>query len=129
MSKNKGSTAERELLHKFHGVGWGVMRAAGSGSTSVPCVDLLTSNSKRTLAIECKSSSFEKFYIDLEDIEQLREFSQKFGAEPVLGVRFNRSEWFFFSPEILTKTRTKIMMSLDFAKENGKLFDDLIKIQ
>ena len=127
MSKAKGSNAERELLHKFHDLGWGAMRAAGSGSTTIPCVDLLVSNSKQVLAIECKLSTFDKFYIDIDDIEQLKDFAKRFGATPLLGVRFSRTEWTFFDPEILIKTKKNIIMSTDFASSTGTPFGKLVE--
>ena len=34
--KSKGTRTERELLHMFHEAGFGGIRAAGSGSTTLP---------------------------------------------------------------------------------------------
>ena len=42
--KSKGINAERELIHKFWGVGWGAVRVAGSGSMRYPSSDILAAN-------------------------------------------------------------------------------------
>ncbi|MSR86401.1 Holliday junction resolvase, partial [Candidatus Woesearchaeota archaeon] len=79
--KSKGTRAERELFHQLWEEGFGVVRAAGSGSTSRPSPDLLASNGKKTFAIECKSVKGEKKYFSAEELEQLHIFANTFGAE------------------------------------------------
>ena len=84
--KSKGIDAERELVHMFMDSGWAALRVAGSGVLSGP--DVMASNAIRLLVIECKTTKDQKKYFTTEEIEQLRIFGQKFGAEAWVGVTF-----------------------------------------
>lgn len=128
MSKVKGTRLERELFHLFWKTEkWGCLRVAGSGSTTLPAPDLLVGNSKRVLAIECKAGK-EKRYINKAQIEELKEFSRVFGAEALIGVRFNNMGWYFLTINQLDPTKGGNFVIDKFTcKENGISFDDLIK--
>ena len=130
MSKSKGSRAERELLAMFWETGfWGGCRTPGSGSTPLPSPDLLVGNGKRYSAIECKSLKNKAKYLEPGQIQELIEFSKKFGAEAWIGLRFNNLGWHFIQPEKLEKSNKKgtLIASLDILKEKGLTFDELIK--
>ncbi len=128
MSKVKGSRAERELLHMLFEHGWMPLRAAGSGSTTLPAVDLVAGNGKNVIAIECKSISGNKHYFDDEEIEQIEVFSKRFGAEPLIGVRFDNIGWYFIELKDLVKGNGKNhFVSLESAQEKGFRFEELIK--
>lgn len=128
MSKVKGSRAERELQHMLFEHGWMPLRAAGSGSTTLPAVDLVAGNGKNILAIECKSISGNKHYFDDEEIEQIKVFSERFGAQPLIGIRFDNIGWYFVELKNLVKGNGKnYFISLESAQETGFRFEDLIK--
>ncbi len=127
-SKKKGSRTERELFHMFYDAGWQPCRLAGSGSTPLPATDIIAGNAGRVLAVECKSSKNDKKYIEEEKIEQLKEFSEKFGAEPWIGIRFNNMNWFFLSLDDLDRSKkNSFIISKDLARKKGLEFKDLIK--
>ena len=126
MSKRKGTRAERELFHMFWDSKWGSVRSAGSGSTTLPSPDLIAGNGERVIAIECKSLKKERKYFDVEEVEQLRQFSDGFGAEPWVGVRFDNIGWFFFELDKIDKTKTGFVVSLDLAKKKGMSFEEMI---
>lgn len=126
-SKSKGSKAERELLHMFWSRGLGCIRSAGSGSMKYPGPDLIASNKIRTLAIECKSTKENKKYLDEEDIKQLKEFCDIFGAEPWFAVRFARMNWLFLSLEDIEKTENGYVIDSKVAERRGLLIDELLK--
>ena len=106
MSKKKGTRAERELIHMFFNSNeWMAVRAAGSGSVPLPCPDLIAGNGKRRLAIECKALSEPKKYFKEKEIQELIEFSEKFGAEAWIGIRFDKIGWFFLEPNKLQKSK------------------------
>jgi Holliday junction resolvase len=129
-SKAKGSNAERELISMFWDYGWGAMRAAGSGSTRFPSPDILASNRLRRLAIECKFVSGDKKYFDKEEIEQLETFSDKFGAEAWIGVKFSRKDWHFVKRSALLATAGGMYLaSLEICKEKGVGFENLVGVQ
>src|SRR3989344_5486009 len=123
-SKAKGSRAERELLGMFWENNFAGYRAAGSGSTPLPSPDLLVGNSRRYLAIECKSLKSKAKYLEEEQIQELVEFSKRFGAEAWVGLRFNNLGWFFIQPHNLEKTKNgSLVASLEFLKEKGLTFE------
>lgn len=126
-SKTKGSKAERELLHMFWQKGLGCLRSAGSGSMKYPGPDLIVSNKVRTLAIECKSTKKNKKYLDKEDIKQLKEFCEIFGAEPWLAVRFARKDWLFLSLDDIEKTENGYVIDSNVAERRGLLIEELVK--
>jgi holliday junction resolvase Hjr len=130
MSKKKGSRLELELFHLFHKSDWQPIKVAGSGSTPIEAADLVCGKDGRVLAIECKGGKKAR-YIKKKQIEELLEFSRKFGAEPWLGARFNNTEWLFLNIEDLkvSKTGANFVVDLKLAKEKGIRFEDLIKNQ
>ena len=128
MSKKKGSRLERELINKFFETGSHIaLRAAGSGSTPLPCPDLIVGSNGKILAIECKAGKGAR-YIKKKQIEELTEFSRIFGAEPLVGTRFNNTEWLFLQLQDLkvSKTGNNFVIDLKLAKEKGITFENLI---
>jgi Holliday junction resolvase len=125
--KSKGINAERELIHLFWGNGWTAVRVAGSGNTKYPSPDVLASNAVRRLAIEAKVTKDKYKHFPKDEIEQLREFSQKSGAEPWIAVKFKGNSWFFLSLEDLQETGAHYSIPLELAKRRGLAFSELIK--
>ena len=126
-SKTKGTRAERELFDMLWCAKFSTVRSAGSGSTPRPCPDLLASNGKRVLAIECKSTKKSGVYLTKKEVDELKEFCNLFKAEPWIGVRFDNMEWFFLDLDNLKKTKTNYYcINVDNAKKKGLKFDELI---
>jgi Holliday junction resolvase len=127
MSKQKGSRAERELFHRLWDEGFAVVRAAGSGSTSKPAPDLLASNGKRTFAIECKSLKGNKKYFSAEELEQLHIFSQTFGAEAWLAIRFDTKGWYFLeAAKIPASKGEQYVVSFSHLQKEGLQFGEFL---
>ena len=124
-AKIKGSNAERQLLHMFYNNGWASMRAAGSGSIPIPSPDLVAGNGSRLLAIECKASKADKKYIQKHEIDQLREFAQKLGAEAWIAVRFDRTDWRFLSLGEIEEKGKSFLIEKNKAVDMGKSFHEL----
>ena len=125
--KNKGINAERDLLHRFWNVGsWSAVRVAGSGSMRYPSADILASNKLRKLAIECKTSIKESKYLPKEDIQQLKNFADMFGAEPWIAIKFKSSNWYFVSLEDIEETKKSFIIDNDIVKNKGLLFEEII---
>lgn len=125
--KDKGIGAERELIHKFWSTdNWVAHRIAGSGSSKYPSPDIIASNNVRKIAIECKTSREQRLYIGKREIEELNKFGQMFGAEPWVGIKFNRQNWFFLTPEELEEKEANFCVSLENAKAKGLLFEEMI---
>ncbi|MCA9477668.1 MAG: Holliday junction resolvase [Nanoarchaeota archaeon] len=117
--KSKGLNAERDLVRAFWARGWAAIRSAGSGSSHYPSPDLLVGKEGRRLAIECKLTSDDKKYLSKEEIEQLRYFSQLFGAETWVAVKFSGLEWHFILPEDMVQTPRSYAIGKEQIQEKG----------
>ncbi len=126
-SKKKGTRAERELFDMLWSMGFSTIRSAGSGSTPRPSPDLIASNGKRVLAIECKSSKKDNIYLTKKEIDELKEFCDLFKAEPWVGARFDNMKWFFLNVENLKRTKKDYYcVNLDSVRKKGLKFEELI---
>jgi len=123
--KAKGTGAERELVHLFWMNSWAAVRIAGSGSMRHPSPDILASNNKRRIAIECKTNKGEYQYLTKEEISALKGFCALFGAEPWIGVKF-RTEWYFISMEDMKETSKNFAISRELAQQKGLTFSELL---
>jgi Holliday junction resolvase len=126
--KAKGAQGERELVKLFNESGWSCVRIAGSGSSQYPAPDILAGNAMRRFAIECKVTKEQKKYFHHEEIEQLKEFSRKFGAEALIGVRFSGEQWYFFTVDELERTGNCWAVSREYAKMKGMTTEELLKM-
>jgi len=125
--KAKGSRTERELLHMFNKENFTPMRAAGSGSTTLPCADLVVAGRGRILAIECKSGKGKR-YIEKKQVDELVEFSKNFNAEPWIATRFDNNEWWFIEIDVLKKSKGgNYMISLEESKRIGRTFEEILE--
>ncbi len=93
----KGSKAERELMKILEDHGFIVVRIAGSGNNDKP--DLLVSNGRKVIAVECKSTKLLYKYLDENELNNFFKFCQKFGAHGWYAIRFNRLGWRFLPVE------------------------------
>lgn len=128
MSK-KGSREERELVHMLWSANCAAMRApASGGATKKPLPDVVAGNGKIYLAIEVKSTSKDRIYINSDKIEALCEFADIFGAKPYVGVKFIRKNWRFLDPNVLMKTKqNNYKLDVELAFEKGLDIDELLK--
>lgn len=125
--KSKGICAERELIHKFWGNGWSAVRVAGSGSIKYPTPDIVAGNNIRKIVIECKSSKSKYQRLSGKEILELQEFSKIFGAEPWIGVKFSRNQWYFLTVEDLKDTGENYSITMDIAKRRGFSFEEMVE--
>jgi Holliday junction resolvase len=114
---SKGAGYERELLELLKKKGFAVVRVAGSGRARMEQPDLIASNGKKTLGIECKYSSTKYKTIKKEEVNSLLKFCEEFGCTAVLAYRFPRVEWKF-----------KIIKQRVDANVNVKRTDKLLSI-
>ena len=118
MSYKKGAHAERKLIEMLRSQGYVCVRVAGSGRARFEQPDIIASNRKRLLSIECKHISANSVYISKEEVHALKEFSKKFGAEPIIAVRFKK-KWEFWRIVNLEGTKNQYYC---FRKGEGKEF-------
>lgn len=126
-AKARGSSAERELLHKLYDEGWGAVRAAGSGSIPLEVPDVIAGNNGRVLAIEAKYCSTNRQYLSKQEVADLLAFSFRFGCEAWIGVRFTRKGWYFIRAAELISSGKNYVVSREEAETNALRFEELIK--
>jgi Holliday junction resolvase len=126
--KSRGTNAERDHIHKFWARGWAALRAAGSGSSQYPSPDIVASNNVRKLAVEVKLTTEKKKYFLAQEIKELQYFSEKFGAEAWVAVKFYHQPWRFVSVEDLEQTGSSLAVSLELAERKGLSFEELVEL-
>lgn len=105
---------------------WSSHRVAGSGSNKYPSPDIIAGNCQRMVALECKTLKKGKKYLGKEEIQQLKKFCEKFGAEPWLAMKFNRQPWAFLKLEDLENTGVCFAISQNLIEKKGITFQELI---
>ena len=123
-TKAKGTAAERELIHMFQKADFACFRAAGSGSSKYPCPDLIAGNNLRKLAIEVKNTGTGYQHLSKKEVDELREFSIKFGAEAWVAVKFKA--WFFLTLEDVNETKENYSVTQTIAERKGLCFEELV---
>ena len=104
MSK-KGSLEERWLVKYLENRGYASTRIpASGGATKSDRPDVLAGNGKDIYAFEVKSSKKDNIYIRNEQIDELLRFSKKFGAKPLICVKFTREPYTLLNVKQLLRT-------------------------
>jgi Holliday junction resolvase len=92
-----------------------------------PSSDLVVGNGNRLLVIECKACKSDKEYIDKDQVGQLKELSQRLGAEAWIGIRFDRKDWLFLRPHELKESEKHLIAVKLLAETIGRNLDKLTK--
>jgi Holliday junction resolvase len=123
----KGYSEELDLVHKLWDEKFAAIRAPASGGANKrPLPDVLAGNGKKYLAIEVKTTTKDKIYIDSPQIDGLQEFCNIFGAEPYLGAKFKFTKWLFLAPDKMERTKSNnYKVEKNFALENGLELDEI----
>lgn len=124
----KGSKEERDLVRLLWENNFAAMRApASGGATKKPLPDVLAGNGEIYLAIEVKTTTKDRIYIDSQKIKGLCEFSEIFGALPYVGIKFKYKKWLFIAPENLFLTKNEnYRLDKDLAFEKGLELAELL---
>lgn len=121
-NKEKGANAERELYQMFIDNMFRAVRVAGSGMMENTSADLIAGKNGKKYCIECKASKKTSKYITKEQINDFIVFSEIFGLEPVVAVKFNRQGWFFLHPSHLEDSGKHYLVSLKMCQEKANRF-------
>lgn len=127
-AKSKGSNGERELVRQFWELGFASMRCAGSGSSHYPSPDIIAGKLGKRFAIECKVTKENIKYFEKDEISQLQYFSNFFGAEPYVAVKFSKKQWFFFTIDDLKENNNSLSIRIDDCELKGITIEELTKI-
>ncbi|RLI15771.1 MAG: Holliday junction resolvase [Candidatus Hecatellales archaeon] len=119
---SKGVREERELVRILDRLGFAVLRAPASGSrTKLDRPDLLAGRKGFIVALEVKTTSRETLYLGEESVAQLLRFSRRFGAKPLLAVKFKHRKrgWLLVEAEGLKRTGRGFKLTLREALRRG----------
>lgn len=124
---SKGSRGENELIDIFYDEGYGCVRAAGSGTANRETPDILVGDGERLLAMEVKrwDSGVGYEYVSKQETHDLEWFSEKFGCEYWIAVRFDYGNFGFFKKEELKATDKNYRV--DEFKEPERGVEDVIQ--
>lgn len=121
----KGSRAERELIHFFSQHGYSVIRAAGSGVSSLS-PDLLMFKRGNQYAIEAKAHETENLGLDKEQFLGLKQWEENTGITTLVGWRRNREEWLFIPLSVFNEKEKSFTLNWERAQMVGRKKEELI---
>lgn len=118
----KGYLGERELLYKLYEKGYVVLRSPRSGRIGLPTPDIIAIKNSKIYALECKSRNL-AFIVPKEQLDQLKEWVNKAGANAYIAWKIPRKGWKFISLEDAIRNSGRI--SKRFCDIVGKDFDEV----
>ncbi len=121
----KGSRAERELIHYFTENGYSVIRAAGSGVSSLS-PDILLFKRGNQYAIEAKAHEKEHLGLDKEQFLGLKKWEENTGITTYVGWRRNRKEWFFIPLSLFAENEKSFTINWERTQMGGRKMEELI---
>ncbi|MDD4250618.1 MAG: Holliday junction resolvase Hjc [Candidatus ainarchaeum sp.] len=124
---NKGANAERELIKILDGLGFAVLRVAGSGVNPLPCPDVVALFKGKIIAFECKARKGKYLPIAKEQLDEEIGWANKAGADFVVAWKVPNKGWLFVYPAAFRLAGKNYMLSLDEAKKNSFELDVIIK--
>jgi len=121
----KGSRAERELIRQFYENGFSVIRAAGSGVSSLS-PDLLVFKKGKQYAFESKAWEKEYLHIKKYQFINLRGWEENTGITSYIAWRRNRQPWYFIPLTVFEENKNSFSFPWKNAELIGRKIEDLI---
>ncbi len=121
----KGARGERELINIFHENGFSVIRAAGSGVSSL-CPDMLVFRKGLQYAFECKAWNSGSLSIEKEKFKALKEWEDNTGITTFIAWRMNRVGWRFIYLSELEENPRSYTVTRSRALAIGRVLDKLL---
>jgi len=121
----KGSRAERELINYFSEKGFSVIRAAGSGVSSLS-PDLLLFKRGLQYAIEAKAWEKNNLNIDKEQFLGLKTWEENTGINSLVAWRRNRESWYFIPLSVFKENPKSFAISWKQTLLIGKKIEELL---
>jgi len=122
---SKGARGERELLNTLYGMGYSVVRAAGSGVNSIS-PDILAVKAGKGFVFECKAWDRGSLSIDHEKFESLRHWRDNALMDTYMAWRMSGDGWYFIKLEEMTKTEKNYTVTKKTAFKIGRKLEALI---
>lgn len=121
----KGARAERELIDYFDKNGFSVIRAAGSGVSSL-CPDILVFKRGMQYAIESKAWEKESLAIDKNQFLGLKRWEENTGITAYVAWRRNREPWQFLPLALFEENEKSFSISWKKAELMGKKLEEFL---
>lgn len=119
----KGSRAERELIDHFSNNGYCVIRAAGSGVSSLS-PDILVFRRGMQFAIESKAHERTSLQIPKDQFEGLVRWEENTGITPYIAWRRDRKAWLFLPLSVFEENEKSYSLSWEKAEMIGKKLEE-----
>lgn len=107
----KGARSERELIGLFSEKGFSVIRAAGSGVSSL-CPDILVFKGGKQYGFECKAWECGSLSIEKEKMKALKEWERNTGITTFIAWRIGRVGWRFLYLDELEEKEKNYTISM-----------------
>lgn len=112
----KGYRAERSLVHTLSKMGFMVVRTPRSGRINLASPDVIAAKNGRLIVIECKSRA-RAFKIAADQLQELKEWKEKAGANAYIGWKMSRKGWLFLRLEDVAANNGNV--GKKFVQEKG----------
>ncbi|MDE1762050.1 MAG: hypothetical protein KGH59_03220 [Candidatus Micrarchaeota archaeon] len=124
----KGARGERELLNRFYGLGYSVIRSAGSGVNSIS-PDILVVKRGKGFAFECKAWDKSTISIEHEKYEALKRWEENTGMPTFMAWRMSNVGWFFIRLDEMHKNDKSWSVTKKTALSIGRVFEHIASDQ
>ncbi|NYZ75661.1 hypothetical protein H0N98_00200 [Candidatus Micrarchaeota archaeon] len=121
----KGARGERELIAIFSEKGFSVIRAAGSGVSSL-CPDILVFKKGKQYAFECKAWDSGSLSIEKEKFEFLKNWEDNTGITTFIAWRISRVGWKFMYLGELEENPKSYTVTMSRARAIDRSLDKLL---
>ncbi len=125
----KGSSAERELIGILYSKGYSVVRAAGSGKSSLPSPDLVALSQNKKFAFECKAWDSDYLSISIGQMEEQLGWCERAGIDFVVAWKMPRQGFVFLTLNDFAKTEKNYVVSKESALKKGSTLEILLGFQ
>ncbi|MGC8538803.1 MAG: Holliday junction resolvase Hjc [Candidatus Micrarchaeia archaeon] len=122
----KGARGERELLNKFHELGYSVVRSAGSGVNSIS-PDIIAIKNGKGYSFECKAWDKGRIGIEIEKFEMLKEWERNTAMQTFIAWRMSGKGWFFMKLDELVKGDKDYSITMRRALEINRVLDSIVR--
>ena len=122
----KGANAEREMARILWDYGFAMVRAAGSGKSTLPSPDMVAVKNGRIIAFECKAWKGKYLNIEHEQMDELVQWCKMANAEFFIAWKVPHKGWFLINKKDMKKTEKSYAISVETAEKKGKKLESLI---
>ena len=125
----KGANAERELIKALFDRKFSVVRAAGSGVSSMESPDVIAMRNGRVFAFECKAWNSSNLSIEKPKFESALEWCNNGGAQFHVAWKVQNKGWYFLRPELFSASPKFYSISRNNALKRGESLNTVLGIQ